>query len=90
MAPESGGVASGAVVMGLPATMGIGPAKVRVESISGDASGVQWRSGGGAWRTPAVGDTLEGNVEVRAGLDGKVVLAVDDQAGVQQCRAGGE
>ena len=90
--PEVGGIVlvEGVVLNQIPAALATGPAKVRVESIGGiaGAGGVQWRTGGGEWKNPSVGETVEGVVEVRAGLDSELVLIVDDLAKVSVARLG--
>ncbi len=90
--PEVGGVAlvDGVVLKQVPAPLGTGGAKVRVESIGGvgGSSGLQWRTGGVAWKSPAVGEVMEGVVEVRAGLDSEMVLIVDDLAKLNVTRLG--
>ncbi len=78
----------GVVMMQVPSALSTGGASVRVESIAGDAAGVQWRIGNGAWTTPTVGETAEGKIEVRAGLDGQVVLVVDGLAELRVTRLG--
>ena len=78
----------GVVMMQVPSALSTGGASVRVESITGDGAGVQWRTGNGAWTTPTVGQTAEGKIEVRAGLDGQVVLVVDGLAEVRVMRLG--
>lgn len=67
----------GPVMTNLPAATSMTGASVRVESVSGDPAAVQWRVGGGAWSTPAPGQTAEGKVEVRMGLDSHMTLTAD-------------
>lgn len=78
----------GVVMMQVPSALSTSGASVRVESITGDAAGVQWRIGNGPWTTPTVGQTAEGKIEVRAGLDGQVVLVVDGLAELRVTRLG--
>lgn len=88
--PQVGGVTlvDGSVLSVLPSSLGTAPAKVRVESVSGDPGSVQWKGAGEAWRTPVQGDMLESVVEVRAGLDAQLVLVVDDKVQVRISRLG--
>ena len=87
--PVAGGALVDGVVMAqLPSALSTGGASVRVESITGDGAGVQWRIGDGPWTTPTVGQTAEGKIEVRAGLDAQVVLVVDGLAQLRVTRLG--
>jgi hypothetical protein len=82
----------GSRVMTLGAAAGLGPARVRVLSVGagvGGSSGVQWRGGKSeAWSAPAAGEALEGDVEIRVGLDGELELIADNLARVRVSRLG--
>jgi hypothetical protein len=82
------GIVDKYIVTAMPMPMSTGSAKVRIESISGDASDVQWRASGESWRTPAAGDTAESRIEIRAGLDAEMTLVVDDHVEVRIGRLG--
>lgn len=77
-----------AVLGSVPMPLSTADAKVRVESVPEAASGAQWRAGADAWKTLAKGETAEGRIEVRAGLDADVVLSVDDHVQVRVARLG--
>lgn len=88
--PQIGGVTlvDGVVMTQVPSPLSTSGASVRVESIGGDGTGVQWRVGNGAWSTPTVGQTADGKVEIRAGLDAQVTLVVDGLAELRVTRLG--
>ncbi len=83
--PQVGGVTlvDGVVMTQVPSPLSTGGASVRVQSITGDDAGVQWRIGNGAWSKPSVGQTAEGKVEFHAGLDSQAVLVVDGMVEVR-------
>lgn len=94
-APETGkaadtGVAlvDGAIVPSIPMAMSTAGARLKIESISGDASGVQWRVPGESWRTPGTAESVEGKMEIRAGLDSEMVIVVDDRVQLRVSRLG--
>jgi hypothetical protein len=95
-APTRNPVAEAAMVSSLvvqlgPGAVSSGPAHVSVESAGGAGNGApdaQWRVGGGTWKIPAAGEAVDGSVEVRAGLEGELVLVVDDRAQVRISRLG--
>lgn len=70
--------------LGSPAT--IGPAEVRVISVTGQD--VQWRIGEGPWTSPADGQTATGAIQVRAGLDADLVLQLSTGARLHVARLG--
>jgi subtilase-type serine protease len=77
------------IITSMPMAMSTGPAKIRVESLKGDSTGIQWRaSGESSWKTPAVGDSVEARAEIRAGLDSEMVVVVDDRVQVRIGRLG--
>lgn len=87
--PETGvALVDGAIVPNIPMALSTGAPKVRVESVKGDSSGVQWRVPGGAWSTLGAGNTSESRMEIRAGLDSDVVLVVDERVRVMVARLG--
>ncbi len=88
--PQVAGVTlvDGVVLTQVPMALSTGGASVRLESISGDGAGVQWRVGDGPWTTPSAGQTADGRVEVRAGLDAQAVLVVDGTAQLRVSRLG--
>lgn len=78
------------IVTAMPMAVSTSAATVRVESISGESAGggAQWRTLGAQWRTPIAGETTEGRLEVRAGLDAEMVLIIDDRVQVRITRLG--
>lgn len=76
------------IVPRMPAPAGLGPARVSLKSVSGDGSQAQWRTGSTAWRTPEVGESVEGRIEVRAGIEADVKIVVDDAVEVTVARLG--
>jgi hypothetical protein len=82
------GIVDRSIVTNISTPLATGPAKVRVESLSGDSSGVQWRGSGESWRTPATGDASESRLEVRAGLDSELVVVVDERVQIRITRLG--
>lgn len=76
------------IVPRMPAPASLGPCRVSLRSVAGDASQAQWRTGSTAWRSPEVGESVEGRIEVRAGIDADVRIVIDDAVEVTLTRLG--
>jgi len=76
------------IVSRMPAPASFGPARVSLRSVSGDPSQAQWRTGSTAWRSPEAGESVEGRIEVRAGIDADVKVVVDDAVEITIARLG--
>jgi hypothetical protein len=82
------GLVDGSIVPNIPMALSTSAGKIRVVSIAGDSSGVQWRVPGEAWKTPTASETVESKIEVRNGLDSDLTLVVDDRVQLRVSRLG--
>lgn len=76
------------IVPRMPAPASFGPCRVSLRSVAGDASQAQWRTGSTAWRSPEIGESVEGRIEVRAGIEADVRVVIDDAVEVTVTRLG--
>lgn len=76
------------LVDNISAPMSTESAKVVVAELGGVMSEAQWRTADSAWRQPRAGESLDGKIEVRAGINGEVTLVIDNQVQVTVSRLG--
>jgi hypothetical protein len=72
----------------MPAAASFSAATVVFKGTDAEASQMQWRTGTGAWSTPTPGQSVDGKIEIRAGIEADVRVIIDNTVELTIARLG--